>query len=65
MDSSNSGDSTDLDDLLAVIQARKWTFLLMFIVALATMAVLSYRKTPLYEAQARTSTNLPIHWCLA
>jgi succinoglycan biosynthesis transport protein ExoP len=53
MDSSNSGDSTDLDDLLAVIQARKWTFLLMFIVALATMAVLSYRKTPLYEAQAR------------
>jgi tyrosine-protein kinase len=53
MQGTNSGDFTNLRDHIAVIQARKWTFILVFVAALGAMAIFSYRQTPLYEAQAR------------
>jgi succinoglycan biosynthesis transport protein ExoP len=45
--------SGELQEYLAVFKARKWTFVAMIIVVVGATATLSYRKTPIYQAQTR------------
>ncbi|MCB1004017.1 MAG: polysaccharide biosynthesis tyrosine autokinase [Acidimicrobiales bacterium] len=42
----------DLRDALTVLRRRKWTIIVVVVVVLALGAVMSYRKSPVYEARA-------------
>lgn len=42
----------DLRDSIAVLRRRKWTIIVVVVVVLALGAVMSYRKSPVYEATA-------------
>ncbi|MBL8778078.1 MAG: polysaccharide biosynthesis tyrosine autokinase [Acidimicrobiales bacterium] len=42
----------DLRDAIAVLRRRKWTIIVVVLVVLGLGAVMSYRKSPVYEAQA-------------
>lgn len=42
----------DLRDSIAVLRRRKWTIIVVVAVVLALGAVMSYRKTPVYEASS-------------
>lgn len=49
----------DLRDSLAVLSRRKWTIIVVALVVLALGAVMSYRKTPVYETSASLLLNAP------
>jgi non-specific protein-tyrosine kinase len=42
----------DLRESFAVLRRRKWSMLIVIVVVLAVAAVMSYRKTPVYESTA-------------
>lgn len=45
-------DSFDLRDAIAVLRRRRWTLVIAVVLVLALGALVSYRKTPVYEATA-------------
>lgn len=47
---SSDRSNFDLRDSLAVLRRRKWTIIIVVLVVLALGAVMSYRKSPVYEA---------------
>ena len=49
---SSDRSNFDLRDSLAVLRRRKWTIIIVVLVVLALGAVMSYRKSPVYEASA-------------
>lgn len=49
---SSDRSNFDLRDSLAVLRRRKWTIIIVALVVLALGAVMSYRKSPVYEATA-------------
>jgi tyrosine-protein kinase len=53
MQTGKGSQSNELLEYLAVLKARKWTFVLVFLLVLVAVTVFSYRKPPQYQGQAR------------
>lgn len=50
-------ESADLRHYLGILKSRKWTILVVTAVVIASALLLSYRQTPLYQAEARVLVN--------